>query len=1202
MVPAGKETRASKETSVCVAILTRDAGDSFGALLDCVLASWPHDHLDVLVIDSGSRDTTCETARSRNVRLHEIPSDSFGHGRTRNLAVSLCHSDLIVFLSQDAMPDGTGWLHELVEAFLDERVAAAHSRLVARADATALEARSVAADLSHRPDARLQQVADAGSWRQLPVSERRVAAHFNNVASCLRRDLIAAYPFAECEFGEDLVWAEGMLLKGWALAYCPTSVVVHSHSSKLATDHRRHYSDAKLLRAMFDTRVSLVQALGSWVAEVARDTAWLASRLSTASPKLLIYSPLLRGVQAFGRWRGARVAESLVPRSIAPQALGAGGRRYKPQPLFEPDFYDAQLAPRPPKAVELLGHYVSKGDSQGRWPHPLFDPAHYAAQHAKLPERDGSRLLHFMNRGGDDCADPHPLFDVSWYASQPQVNLAADDNPLVHYLEVGDALDAWPNPSFDPTAYGSLHPEIEKRGGRRLVHFVATLERAGCETTESHPSQLLAQGMLSYAHQHENRASDAMHPGSFGQFCAQFFVSNEVASQALNLYPPGKSPHLEADALVELPIRFSRTNAPEVSIVIPAHGATRYTLACLRALTAADDSASFEVILVLDGPVEAAFDPFFEIQNLVVLRNPEARGFVHACNYGASRARASQIVFLNNDTLPCSGWLDALLSSRADFPNAGMVASRLLEPDGRLQECGSFVFSDGSAINYGKAEDPNAPHVSYAREVDYGSAAAVMIEADLFRRLEGFDELFAPAFYEDTDLAFRVRRAGRDVICQPASNVVHFGGINYRRDSETGRNPLMEVNRERFVERWASELALHEPAGASNQRASDRVVGGRLLVIDATTLTPLHDSGSLRMFNLLRVARRMGVRVTFAAVDLSHPPAEVARMRAAGIEVVVPPYLTSIDEFLGQRGAEFDVCIVSRPHTAERCLASVVKHCPQATLVYDTVDLHYLRREREVALHGQSSLSLREIDFEREACRVADCVWVVSEADRVRLLEVEPELNVAVQSNVHEDHASQSPYRSRSDILFIGGFRHAPNVDGVTWFVNEVLPLVREELPELVLRIVGSELPEVIDKLASDAVRIEGFVEDVAPLFESCLLSIAPLRYGAGVKGKVNQSMSYGLPCVATTIAAEGVEAVHEIDILIADDPVGFAQQIVRLHRDEALWSTVAEASLENIRTHFSMDAAERRWNELFAAVGLPSAAARVLGHTPKSG
>jgi glycosyltransferase involved in cell wall biosynthesis len=180
-------------------------------------------------------------------------------------------------------------------------------------------------------------------------------------------------------------------------------------------------------------------------------------------------------------------------------------------------------------------------------------------------------------------------------------------------------------------------------------------------------------------------------------------------------------------------------------------------------------------------------------------------------------------------------------------------------------------------------------------------------------------------------------------------------------------------------------------------------------------------------------------------------------------------------------------------------------------------------------------------------------------------------------------------YPQRRDIIFIGGFDHAPNVDAVLFFAEEIFPQVRERIPGVVFQVIGSEPPPEIRRLASPSVNIKGFVADVEPCFNRARLSVAPLRFGAGVKGKVNQSMSLGVPAVVTSVAAEGMYLTHRENAMIADQPESFADAVVELWTSPDLWQRLSINGMRNVAEHFSIEAASRSIDELLAWAGLSS-------------
>ena len=547
-------------------------------------------------------------------------------------------------------------------------------------------------------------------------------------------------------------------------------------------------------------------------------------------------------------------------------------------------------------------------------------------------------------------------------------------------------------------------------------------------------------------------------------------------------------------------------------------------------------------------------------------------------------------MFLNNDTQVQAGWLDALLETFRQRPDAGLVGSRLIYPDGRQQEAGAMVFRDGSAWNYGHLDDPYKPQYSYVREPDYVSGAALAIRRDLFERVGGFDEHFAPGYYEDADLAFRVRAAGYRVYYQPLSRVVHFEGVSAGTDerASTGMKRFQAINRQKFLDRWRDELASHGARGEDLERQKERRVQRRAFVVDVYMLTPDKESGSLRMVNLFAILQELGYKVTFAATNLEAPEPYVSDLQMRGVEVLYRPYVKSIDRHLKVHGGMYDLVILSRADSAAKVMGSARRHCPNARIVYDTVDLHFLRERRLAELTGDKATRAvaerrrrEELGFIAEA----DTTLVVSPVEQDLLAREAPGADVRVVSNIHHIFGSRRPFAERRDLFFIGAFAHPPNTDAVLWFCREIFPLVLTEEPSIRFSVIGADPPAQVQALASDHVRILGHVPDVTPFFDGCRLSVAPLRYGAGVKGKVNQSLAYGLPVVATTQAAEGMFLVDGESVLLADEPAAFAEAVLRLYRDPLLWERLSQGGLAVMERHFGFAAARRALVDLLGVV-----------------
>jgi GT2 family glycosyltransferase len=619
---------------------------------------------------------------------------------------------------------------------------------------------------------------------------------------------------------------------------------------------------------------------------------------------------------------------------------------------------------------------------------------------------------------------------------------------------------------------------------------------------------------------------------------------------------------------------FDETEAPEVSIVIPVHGQIELTQRCLRSLRSARGTISFEVIVVNDGSNDGSEQCLVDIPNLRLMTVRESRGFVHACNRGATEARGRYLVFLNNDTVVTDHWLDRLSRIFETFPSAGMVGAQLLHPDGRLQEAGGIVWNDGSATNYGRGRHPDAPEVSYTRSVDYCSGACLMIPRQLFEEVGMFDEMFAPAYYEDVDLAFRVREVGRRTYVQPKARVYHHEGGTSGTDLSKGAKRFQETNRKKFERRW-KRVIRHHGRPSEVLRARDRYCAKRVLIIDHRTPTPDQDAGSARLEAVLDGLSALDAKITLLPADLTAVSPYQEDLQGNGVELLYAPFVRSVSGYLKTHGQIYDAVILSRFPIAERYLDRVRRWCPQARVVLDTVDLHFLREERGARVKGDDRAANRARATKRKELYVAsrcDVTLVASPAERDLLATEAPSLDVRLLPTQYVPGSGGPGFERRRDLLFVGGFEHPPNVDAVLWFVESIFPAVLETLPDVRFLVVGSKPPPEILKLATSRIEVIGHVAELTPYLEGCRVAVAPLRYGAGLKGKVHQSLAQGLPCVTTTIGAEGLSLTSGENVLIADDEDGFAGAVTKLYGDPDLWKQLAGGGLDHVRERFGSE------------------------------
>ena len=466
-----------------------------------------------------------------------------------------------------------------------------------------------------------------------------------------------------------------------------------------------------------------------------------------------------------------------------------------------------------------------------------------------------------------------------------------------------------------------------------------------------------------------------------------------------------------------------------------------------------------------------------------------------------------------------------------------------------------------------------------------------MVPKALFDTLGGFDEHYLPAYCEDADLALKIRDRGYRVIYQPLSIVVHHEGVTSGTDTTQGTKAYQVVNTQKMFERWKTRLQTYQPNGVDVDKAKDRRASRRVLVIDHCTPTPNHDAGSLVTFNLMLLLREMGLQVTFIPEDnFLYMPEYTPALQRQGIEMLYAPFVTRVKQHLKEQGKRYDLVLLIRPIVAANHLSTVRSLCPNAKVLYLPADLHFLRMSREASLQSDKAKQKAADEMKQHELAVftavdASMVHSTVELDLIRTLL--PPVNIRLLPLMIDIKGTETPFSKRKDIVFVGGYQHAPNVDAVHYFLTDIMPLLRQKIPGIRLHVVGSNPPADIQALASQDVIIHGFVENLMALLDTMRISIAPLRYGAGTKGKIASAMAAGLPVVATPLATEGMLLREEKHILVATSADEWVEAIAKLYANEALWSELSQNALAFADATWGKDSVWAALANILTSLGL---------------
>jgi GT2 family glycosyltransferase len=640
-------------------------------------------------------------------------------------------------------------------------------------------------------------------------------------------------------------------------------------------------------------------------------------------------------------------------------------------------------------------------------------------------------------------------------------------------------------------------------------------------------------------------------------------------------------------------VTLPEATEPLVSVVMVTHGGGETALGAVEALIENTD-APFELIVVDNASADGTAALLEErLVGATIVANEGNVGFAPASNQGAALASGRYLCFLNPDAFVQPGWLPPLLEAFERDESVGAAAPLFLHPDGRVQEAGSAVDSTGAALSIGDGGDPSAFEHRFRRTIDYGSAACLLVPTDLFREVDGFDPAYTPAYYEDADLCFKLHERGRSTVYEPGSRVVHVRGGESRQ-----ARGLMRINRRTFAERWASRLELRRPLSAERKNARivlahrDAEALERILVIDDRV--PHHDrgSGDPRMAKLLTelVDLWPEARITLFASIAVNAERYAPPLLEQGIEVASAD--ERFDLWFDRRRYHYSVVLVSRASNIEHFEGHLRRSQPQARRIYDIEALAFRRFEHD---DGAKARKLRELEL--QGIEGADVVFCVSEHEAAFARE---QTNVPVHVlSTYVDVLNRSPgFDERQGVVFFGGFMAGaggPNEDAAVRLVDEVMPHLWEALPDLRLEIVGANPTPAVRELQRPLVDVVGFVPDPAERLSRSRVHVHPLRFGAGIKLKLIDTMAAGLPFVTTPTGAEGLGLGDLEDVLVAESPDDLPRLALDLYRDADLWQRVQAELLALVEKRFGRNEFRRTLVEAFGQLGVAPPPGRVL-------
>lgn len=629
-------------------------------------------------------------------------------------------------------------------------------------------------------------------------------------------------------------------------------------------------------------------------------------------------------------------------------------------------------------------------------------------------------------------------------------------------------------------------------------------------------------------------------------------------------------------------LRLPRAERPDVSIVLVLFNQAELTFACLGSIveTLADAPFGVEVVIADNGSTDATPALLDRLDGATVIRNGANLHFLKAVNLAARQARGRTLLLLNNDAQLLPGSLAAALRTLDSDAEIGAVGGRIILPDGTLQEAGSIVWRDGACSGYARGRGPTDADVMFRRDVDFCSGAFLLTPAAAWRELGGFDERFAPAYYEETDYCVRLWESGRRVVFDPDVAIVHFEFGSATASGEALGQQA--ANRGIFVERHREWLAGRFPASPRNVVPASRARSDapHVLVLEDRVPRVELGSGYPRANRMLHELVEAGAHVTFFPMTRFRQDwHEVRRALDPRIEVLIHAEAGQLREYLAARPNQFDAVLVCRPHNMSSFLEAVGPDrglLGGASVLYDAEALFVTRDLQKLEADGRPApddVRHRMIATEVALTRTADAVYSVSEAER-DTLELYGAREVRLLSYALDDAPLPTGFAERDQVVFLGtiGADDLPNADAVRWFAGAILPPLRQALdrPGLRLTVVGLNKAPTVAALDGDTVDLVGMVDELAPALARARVMVVPSRFGAGIPLKAQQAAVMGIPVVATSLIAGQLGWTDGEDLLVADDPAGFAAACARLYGDQALWNRIRGNALARVRREYA--------------------------------
>ena len=627
-------------------------------------------------------------------------------------------------------------------------------------------------------------------------------------------------------------------------------------------------------------------------------------------------------------------------------------------------------------------------------------------------------------------------------------------------------------------------------------------------------------------------------------------------------------------------LKYQSYKKVEVSIIIPAYNNLNLTLNCLISVLLFTTKIKYEIILIDDNSSKINYKTLG--LKFKIIRNKKNIGFIKSNNLASKEARGKFLFFLNNDTIVNTTTITELRNSYFLNERVGAVGSKSLALSNLIQEAGAFTFKSGTCWNYGRSKSSDQNIYNFTREVDYVSACSLFIKKKLFHKLGFFDERYCPAYYEDVDLAFKIRQKKLLVLYEPKSTLYHIEGATSGLDIESGIKRYQKINKSKFVKKWSKELQKYPLNLNQKLKIEDEK---RILIVDDLVPDFIRDAGSFYMHNFIQILLYFKFKITILASEQNLNDnfyfSNKAMLERQGIEII-PKNVMYNEDFLSLRINHFSKIILTRPNNFDLCYKHIKN---KKKIIYCMVDFHQQRLIRSLNINkkkNQDNNYFLISKLENKALKLARKTLVYGTQDKKELLKQKkinrkkillfPLVNLIVKKkNIFK-------FSKINNLIFIGNFNHNPNLVSLNNFINNFFLKLCKINENINLNVIGNL--ENYKKIIHNKIIYNGRVDDLSPFFEKTIFSVIPIEYGAGISGKLLYSMSRGIPCLVSKFIKDQMNLTDRINCIEIDytKDINFYNKLIN---NKALVSKLSNNSLKYIKNNYSLKANMNNINEI---------------------